>query len=292
MKAWKIVGKVFACIAAAILSIFLVIMLITTPIFGSVTSKSSIKAAAGEMLKESFNDGRDANDEMQKFVDELMNTKFVDDVIELIGENALTVENIKEKLGVNFDEVYDVLEKNNMIDQTKNKQEVKEALDSLIEAIPPEVLSGSTTKEDVAASAFSLAGVVVSRTALLIFIGICVALAGLVYLCTFPKCQGLIWLAVDMFISAAVLVPVAFGTGLAKTAIDAMMASSGSEAAALASAVIETMPKNCFIAIAVYVLLSAGAIVGFVFITKARKKKEAATEQHSTGIPYNGIPTI
>lgn len=111
-------------------------------------------------------------------------------------------------------------------------------------------------------------------------VGVCLLLAGLIYLCRWRHAQGLVWLGVDAILAA--LPSLAIAVALMGRQLAAFLAPNRS-AVAVIEPLLHHTGTTILVGAIVLIALGALSITGFVLLRNRRLKKEAAAVQ--TALP-------
>jgi len=225
MNVLKVIFNIFGILAASLLSLILFATLFTTPIIS--TAASFLNSDTLYKIVKTIDyiqfipktDNPQQNQLQAEIINELIDTKFVEDIITMYTDNlfhaleenntdvALTAADISAVANKHFDELLPIFKARIGIDLPLSDSEIQQYAKQYIDELAPEIASMFPTLSDLNIEPSVLtalhnlySGIVVKS--FLFVIGI---LSFLVLLCRFPRFKGFMWLGITYLCAAAFL---------------------------------------------------------------------------------------
>ncbi len=284
---------------AFILSIVLVVLLLSTVLYTSVISMFSPKSIANmvrdidyaAILKESGADIR--NDEIQEQIDTyiqpLLQSDFTEDLAEIYiesldtvidgGKAEITKDTLADLVDKHMDDIVSIVKKSAPADFDLHDAEIREKIREIIDERGDDLLEPLNSTEGITdlleeAKEIPMLLTFISRQAIYILWGICLAFAVLIFFCLYGGARGLRCVGIDALIACLPLTALLVFIGDGSNLLSLMDAPD--EAGSLLTPILASFANKLLISTILLAVAGVLLIAGFI-AWRVFKKKRAAT---------------
>lgn len=316
MSTGKKILNVFGILFAILLSIVLVLMLIASPIFFSARSlikPESIAQAVSSidyeeiLVKSDFSDDISDSNVDAKVMAEILSSDVCKEAIELYAtdvintitnedaEISFTPEALSRIVNDNMDEAIKIVKENAPEGESASDAEIEaliterfdEFSNEIIEQLPPPEEFKSMIVEDLDMEDTKvIATLNNTATSVLPIVAAIIIISGLIFLCRLWKFKGIMWISINLYI-ATVLLALVCVVLKATPLISSALEDASDEIGGALSSVFSIFSNGLIIRTAVMLVCGIALNVGYCFIKKSYRKKEALalTAQQSLAQP-------
>lgn len=293
MKIVKGIANILGILAALILSLPLTVMLLATPFVSAGSSflqTESLQRVVDQLdFSELLRDSLEGETLEGELLDELMETKFMEEVLALYvedfflaldgegGQKHLTPDTFSQLLREHIDVLLPIMKGYIGINIPLPEKELASLVLSMLEAEAEDIIGMLPTMEDLGLDESVILAVKYLRqgTVLKAFIGAAVVLSIFIALCRCVGFKGFLWLGVVYFFSALIVCITAL---LARNFGAVLLNESVPEAEVVLESVLEVFTTEVLKGAGVLAGLAIGFILVFVLGRKIHKKENSVVK--------------
>jgi len=297
-KVWNVLG----IIVSALLSILLVVMLMVSPMVMSVLSLldphtlvDTVKQVDLEstIISVAEENGAEMDAQQVKMVSNLLATPAAEKLMKTYAQSVFDAMGGKQTQGLTEAQLRQIVDEHNeeitaairdsggefaqMTDQelTEGIQKViDENAGEILEMLPdPQTLKQEMVTENPQLE-LGMQLVAGADTVKLALIGLLVLLSLVIFFCRFVNVRGMKWLAIDLLIAGVISAVVCFSFGQMKTLL-LFIAEENPLISDLMEILLGSVNTGLLVRTCVMLVVAIGLLVGYILISKNRKKKLA-----------------
>jgi len=205
--------KVFLKILAAFMSVILVVLLIAAPVFSFASNairKDTINSlVTSPEIKDEIADSMSfEGNEEKEFMERFLKSKCFDDIYTkatdsifapLYGEKSkpFTESDVNRIIDKNIDELTDIFISSKIGGEELTKEEARKAVREIFSESAPDIAKGINEVRGELDLSEAVLVIKIIKICLCVCIAAIIILTGLIFLCTFRKFNGFIWLCAD-----------------------------------------------------------------------------------------------